>query len=142
MLDDEGVERAALSVWLAGDTLLRELNRDHRGLDEPTDVLSFPLEEGAADDGEPFPAPPDAAATGAPRELGDIAISLESAARQAEAAGRPLARELRHLALHGLLHLLGRDHQTPAEERELRALEERYLGAGIHDDGAAGDSEG
>jgi probable rRNA maturation factor len=141
------VERAALSVRLAGDELLRELNRAYRGLDEPTDVLSFPLEEGAAEDGEPFPAPPDAAEAGAPRELGDIAISVESAARQAEAAGRPLVRELRHLALHGLLHVLGHDHESPAEERELRALEERYLGAGIHDerahdDGAAGDREG
>jgi probable rRNA maturation factor len=133
LLDDEGVALGSLSVRLADDALLRELNRAHRGLDEPTDVLSFPLEEDAAEGGEPFPAPagapPDAA-----RELGDIAISVETAARQAAAAGRPLDRELRHLALHGLLHLLGHDHASPAEERALRAVEERYLGAGIHDD--------
>lgn len=134
----------ALSVRLAGDALLHELNRTHRDLDEPTDVLSFPLEEGAAEEGRAFPVAPDAADGAGARELGDIAISVETAARQAAAAGRALDAELRHLALHGLLHLLGRDHESAAEERELRAIEERYLGAGIHDDApdAPGDAAG
>ena len=128
--------RAALSLRLCGDAELRELNRTFRGIDEPTDVLSFPL-EGERAGGVPFPRPP---AEREARELGDIAISVERAARQAERAGRPLSLELRHLALHGALHLLGHDHESPSGERALRAREERHLGAAVHDgpDRAAG----
>ncbi len=122
---------AAISVRLSGDRALRELNRSFRGLDEPTDVLSFPAGEEAASGAAPFPGAPDPAAA---RELGDIAISVERAAAQAGRAGRSLALELRHLALHGALHLLGHDHGDPASERALRAREERHLGAAIHDE--------
>ena len=121
---------AAIAVRLADDRALRELNRTFRGLDEPTDVLSFPLDEEAGTDAAPFPAAPEAAAA---RELGDIAISVERAAAQARRAGREVALELRHLALHGALHLLGHDHGSPAAARALRAREERHLGAAIHD---------
>lgn len=130
LLAEERVARGALSVRFAGDELLHHLNRAYRGLDEPTDVLSFPLEEEAADGKEPFPAGPGALPV---RELGDIAISVERAARQAAAAGRSLSRELRHLALHAALHLLGHDHEGSEQLRALRAREERLLGTDIHD---------
>ncbi len=113
---------AAVTVLLATDDRLRELNRDHRGLDEPTDVLSFPAEEGDA-----FPAPP-----GEPRYLGDIAVSLAAIARQARAAGLDPALELAHVVVHGLLHLLGHDHETPEDDAAMRAREEALLGAAIH----------
>ena len=134
LVDEEGGGAVALSVRLADDAALRDLNRSFRGLDEPTDVLSFPLEEAAAGD-VAFPRAPGEQVA---RELGDIVISVQWAARQAEQAGRPLPLELRHLALHGALHLLGHGHEGASEERALRAREERHLGAAIHDEPAGG----
>lgn len=97
-----------VDILLAGDATLRRLNRDFRGKDQPTDVLSFP----------------------APQELaaihgGDLAISLATARRQAKEHGHELADELRILILHGMLHLAGMDHETDrgqmaARESELR----------------------
>jgi len=113
---------AAVTVLLATDERLRALNRDHRGLDEPTDVLSFPAEEGDA-----FPAPPEE-----PRYLGDIALSLSAIERQARAAGLESALELAHVVVHGLLHLLGYDHETPDDDAAMRAREEALLGPAIH----------
>jgi probable rRNA maturation factor len=113
---------AAATVLLATDERLRELNRAHRGLDEPTDVLSFPAEEGEA-----FPAAP-----GEPRYLGDIAVSLPATVRQATAAGLEPQLELAHVMAHGLLHLLGHDHETPADDAAMRAREEALLGPAIH----------
>ena len=127
VLDDQGVTRGALSVRMLDDDSLQDLNRTHRGIDEPTDVLSFAAEEGVR-----FPTLPSGT-----RELGDIVISVETAARQAVAAGRTLDLELRHLALHGLLHLLGQNHEGLTETHLLRTLEERYLGEGIHDEAPA-----
>ena len=124
VLDDQGVTRGALSVRMLDDDSLQNMNRTHRGFDEPTDVLSFAAEEGTR-----FPMLPSGT-----RELGDIVISVETAARQAVAAGRTLVLELRHLALHGLLHLLGHNHEGVTETHLLRTLEERYLGEGIHDE--------
>jgi probable rRNA maturation factor len=101
--------RGTLTVALVGDRRMRALNRAWRGKDAPTDVLSFP----AGDD--PGPA----------RHLGDLVISRDTAARQARAEGHPLGTELRVLALHGLLHLLGYDHERDSGrmariERRLR----------------------
>ncbi len=93
-----------ISVVLAGDRLLQRLNRDYRGRDRPTDVLSFP------GDGE----------SGG---LGDIVISVETAARNARALGRSLPQELDVLALHGLLHVLGYDHET--DDGTMKRLERR-----------------
>lgn len=110
-----------LTIRISGDELLQQLNRDHRGIDEPTDVLSFP----ASDD--EFPGDPDEA-----RYLGDIAISLPAARRNAEATGTPLARELEHLVTHGVLHLVGYDHESEADTAAMRAREVELLGDWVH----------
>ena len=105
VLDDLAVEGAcSLSVCIVGDDEIRRLNRDHRGLDEVTDVLSFPV------DGLD-PLPPDME-----RELGDVVISIAQARRQAAEAGVTEVEELTSLVVHGVLHLAGFDHETDAGE--------------------------
>jgi len=96
-----------LSVALVDDPTIHELNRTYRHKDKPTDVLAFPLQEGIS--GEPVGM------------LGDVIVSIETARRQAARHRRPLLAELTMLLAHGLLHLLGHDHQTDAEEREMTA---------------------
>ncbi len=117
VMEGESVpEGRALAVLLTGDDELRRLNREFRGIDEPTDVLSFPDEST-----EEF--------IGGAAALGDIAISLETATRQAVAANRTVDREVSHLLLHGMLHLCGHDHEDGPEEAErMREREEKYLG--------------
>jgi len=113
-----GRPRATLSLVLADDALVRALNRDFRESDKATDVLSFGL------------AAPEALADPSARVfLGEIYISVETARRQARASRRPYAREVAHLALHGILHLLGHDHAKAAERRRMRAEERRLLRA-------------
>ena len=129
VLENEVVEDgAAFSIVLAGDTWLHELNLEHRDVDAPTDVLSFRAEEG-----EVFPGAPDLEE---PRYLGDIAISVETARWQAAEAGLTLGEELGHLAVHGVFHILGYDHETPEEDAALRAKEEALLGPRIHASGS------
>ena len=115
VLEGEGADADALLTVLVGDDeILRDLNRRFLGIDAPTDVLAFP-------DGEPLP--------GEPADLGDIAISLPTAARQADAHGHPLGAELAHLLVHGILHLCGYEHERGGEEAaRMRAREESYLG--------------
>lgn len=115
VLEGEGADAGALLTVLMGDDeILRDLNRRFLGVDAPTDVLAFP-------DAEPLP--------GEPADLGDIAISLPMAMRQAEEHGRPLGAELAHLLVHGILHLCGYEHeQGGAEAARMRAREESYLG--------------
>lgn len=129
-LSREGIE---LSIALVNDEAIRELNRSFRRKNKPTDVLAFPMSDSPALD---FPEPakrrsPKKAAydaLGASTQklrsglLGDVILSVETARRQAEANSRPLLAELTMLLAHGLLHLLGYDHQTDAEEREMKAL--------------------
>jgi len=100
-----------VSLVLAGDRLLRRLNRDYRGKDRPTDVLSFPGDGGEAG-------------------LGDVVISVETAGRNARRLGRSLLQELDVLALHGFLHVLGHDHETDdgTMDRLERRLRRRLLG--------------
>lgn len=110
----------AVTVALVSDGVIRRLNLRHRGVDRPTDVLSFPAEDGWRD-GRWAPAHPAAR----PRLLGDVVIALGVAGRQARAAGHAVETELRVLALHGVLHLVGYDHERDAEgmarvERRLR----------------------
>jgi probable rRNA maturation factor len=109
-------------LTLTGDAHLREYNRRYRGLDEPTDVLAFAAQEEPRD--QRFQAPP-----GTEDWLGDIVISLPRARRQAREAGHPVNDEVRLLAVHGFLHLLGYDHQGPVEETAMSALTDRILGS-------------
>ncbi|HTV93770.1 MAG TPA: rRNA maturation RNase YbeY [Verrucomicrobiae bacterium] len=106
---------AAISLTLVDDAAIREINREHRGMDQPTDVLSFSL--------EPEPFVPEVL-------LGDIVISLETAQRQAAEYDAPLQREVERLMIHGLLHVLGHDHMEPQERHAMEA-EERRLAAVI-----------
>lgn len=100
-----------LSVALVGDEDIRRLNGRYRSLDEPTDVLSFPVEK-------PLPS--------GRRIIGDVIISVEKAARQARQRRRSLDDELEVLLIHGILHNLGYDHErSPEDELEMRALERR-----------------
>lgn len=99
--------------------MIHDLNRDHRGIDRPTDVLSFSQLEG--EELAPLPG-------GQPVPLGDIVISLERCAAQALEFGHSFGRELGFLVAHGMLHLLGYDHQTPEEEAAMVAQTEEILG--------------
>lgn len=109
MLEALDLSDAELSVLLTDDQRIQELNRSHRGKDKPTDVLAFPLDE------------TEAATGGGPRLLGDVVISLDTAARQARGRRRPLQDEVRFLLAHGLLHLLGYDHDTPRKKKHMSA---------------------
>ncbi|MBV8600672.1 MAG: rRNA maturation RNase YbeY [Candidatus Eremiobacteraeota bacterium] len=110
LLEAVGRPDATLSLSLVDDAAIRELNRRFRGKDEPTDVLSFPLDEGDL--------------------LGDIAISVETARRQAADYDAPLEREIERLLIHGILHLLGHDH-LERDERTRMEKEERRLATAI-----------
>jgi probable rRNA maturation factor len=111
-----------VSVLVTDDAALHELNRDYRGVDAPTDVLSFAAEEGGPD-APAFVLPPDA-----PRYLGDIAISYERVSAQAAEYGHSRERELAYLTAHGVLHLLGYDHERGADDAAtMRAREEATM---------------
>jgi probable rRNA maturation factor len=112
--------RGAVTVALVGDTRMRTLNRVWRGVNRPTDVLAFPSGEGAG-----APRGLRAGHQAEPAPLGDIVIAVGVARRQARRIGHPLAAELRVLALHGLLHLAGYDHER--DRGEMRRLEQRLL---------------
>lgn len=114
VLDRMGLPEAELSVVICTDAFIQPLNRDYRGLDKPTDVLSFSQREGEeADPDDPM--------------LGDVIISLDTAQRQAQERGHGLAVEVRVLLVHGILHLLGYDHEVDAEAEEMEALERDVL---------------
>jgi len=108
-----------LSVVLTGDEAIRQLNRSFRGKDRPTDVLSFPqLEHRPSSGGLQLPH------AILPRPLGDVVISVDTALRQAIRMAVPLEFRLRSLLIHGVLHLLGYDHErSRAEARRMFALE-------------------
>jgi len=114
-----------VSLVLVDDERMAELNRRYRGVEGTTDVLSFPMLEEGWDE-------PDAPDSGEEVLLGDIVISVPRALAQAEMYGHSLERELAFLTVHGLLHLLGYDHQTPEEEAEMRRRQREVLaGLGI-----------
>lgn len=108
---------AEMSVTSVDDRAMRKLNRRHRGKDKTTDVLSFGY-EGAAD----FPVP-----AKAPRVLGDVFISLPQVRRQAKRIGRSPRQEFAIVVVHGALHLMGFDHDTPARERRMFGLQHEIL---------------
>lgn len=132
-LHAEGVRHACgVSVLVSDDAMLQSLNHEYRGIDAPTDVLSF-AEEAAG-----FVLPP-----GMPRPLGELAISYERVLAQAAEYGHTPDRELAFLTVHGTLHLLGYDHERGAADdaamRERQRLIMGQLGLGRDDDPGAGD---
>jgi probable rRNA maturation factor len=120
LLAAAGEEDASLSLSLVTDRAIRELNRIHRGKDAPTDVLSFPL----LGEEDPTLGP------GGERLIGDVVISVETARRQAAGYDAPLQHELYRLLIHGILHVLGHDHED-AGERAAMETEERRLANAI-----------
>lgn len=104
---------AELSLVFVDNASMQAYNRDYRGLDEPTDVLSFPSGEIDPDSDAPY--------------LGDIILSYPKAQAQAEAGGHPLAEELQLLAVHGVLHLLGHDHYEDDEKAAMWAAQDNIL---------------
>ena len=134
VLDQVLPEQACeLSLVIADDDTLKRLNREYRGLDEVTDVLSFSSTHSGHWEGEgeppttagdevPFVLPPQE-----PRHLGDIIISLPQAARQASPGPSGLEAELAQLVVHGILHLLGFDHLDAQEEASMRTKERELL---------------
>ncbi len=121
---------------LVDDAGIAALNADWRGKAGPTDVLAFAAQDEALDDAPPMPMPSGfegddgaEASEASPLELGDIVISVETAARQAGEHGHDLARELLFLASHGLLHLLGWDHPDDASLAAMLARQEALLAA-------------
>jgi probable rRNA maturation factor len=106
--------RTEVSVVLADDALIRRLNRQWRRIDRATDVLSFP-----AYDERPPPR--------APMLMGDVVLAFETVAREAQEQGKSLADHMRHLVVHGVLHLMGYDHEAPDEAERMEALETEVL---------------
>ena len=112
---ETGAEGASeLSVVFSDDAHIRALNAGWRGKDKPTNVLSFP----AFSFPKGGPLPP---------MLGDIVLASETVAREAALEDKPLANHITHLVIHGLLHLLGHDHETDAEAEEMEAIERAAL---------------
>jgi len=112
---------AEMSLVITGQERMRELNRTYRGIDEPTDVLSFyvlPVEEKPDSAAPSFVAPPDGML-----HLGEVIISYPQAAIQAAENRHPVEREITILIIHGVLHLLGYDHDTPEREQQMKARE-------------------
>jgi probable rRNA maturation factor len=115
------LRRVGVSIVLSNDAAVREMNRTWRGQDKPTNVLSFPFEAPVGmPDAEPY--------------LGDVILALETVEREADDMELPVAHHLQHLVLHGLLHLLGFDHDTDAAAQRMERLETKLLaGLGIAD---------
>jgi probable rRNA maturation factor len=115
-----------VSIVFCDNAYIQALNAQFRGIDRPTDVLSFPAEETDPDSGV--------------RYLGDVIISYPQACAQAKEAGNLVNSEISMLVIHGILHLLGYDHQTPEEKAEMWKLQTETLNSlGIHMDKFTGD---
>lgn len=111
MLGTLGLGNSELSILLTNDRLIQTINRNHRDKNKPTDVLSFPQCE--------FRSPEVPRSSSSIAILGDVVISLETAARAARARRRTLLEEVRFLLAHGILHLVGYDHATPPEKKQM-----------------------
>lgn len=131
-----GLPAAGFLVSLLGcsDARIAVLNADFRGRPQPTNVLSWPSEERGAEMDGGAPARPRPGPPGDPAELGDIAIAWETCRAEAEAAGRPMADHVRHLLVHGVLHLLGYDHIRDKDAAVMEGLEVEILASlGVDD---------
>jgi len=113
MIEALGLGEAELSVLLCDDERITALNRDYRDTDRPTDVLSFPME--------------DELGTGEPRLLGDLVISIPTAARQGGRGAGALRQEVTRLLAHGVLHLTGETHETSSKLRTMERETERLI---------------
>jgi probable rRNA maturation factor len=112
------IARSELAIVLSDDSTIRGLNRTWRGLDKPTNVLSFPS--------------PESGSIESVSHLGDIVIAFETTAREAKEEGKPFADHLMHLTVHGYLHLLGYDHESDAEAAAMERIETDILaGLGV-----------
>ncbi|HHV59585.1 MAG TPA: rRNA maturation RNase YbeY [Clostridiaceae bacterium] len=114
-----------ISVYLVDDEYIREVNRDYRNIDRPTDVLSFPLLE--IDHGSFTPSESDFDLDQNLLVLGDIIISIETAIKQSELYGHSFEREITFLLTHGVFHLLGFDHVNPEDEKLMMGMQENVL---------------
>jgi probable rRNA maturation factor len=132
--DAPGVVEVA--VRLTDDAEVQRLNRDYRGKDKPTNILSFPMHDPGRVEGVLAEADVDVL-------LGDLALAAETIAAEAEEKGIPIGQHVAHLLVHGTLHLLGHDHEDDASAERMEALETRILaGLGIADPYRDGDSAG
>jgi probable rRNA maturation factor len=130
LLSEIGEAGSSVSLSFVRDPAMRALNRAHRGKDAPTDVLSFPLFAPAEFARAAGPTRPLARADdGAERMLGDIVVSVDTAARQAADYDADLDREVRRLLIHAVLHLAGHDHLEPGERAVMEAEERRLADA-------------
>ncbi len=113
-----------MGLVITNQTRVQELNRTYRGVDRPTDVLAFYMtpEEGQGVEPAPFVVPPDGFI-----HLGEVIISYPQAAIQAQEHRHPVAKELAILIVHGVLHLLGYDHERPEQKRKMSAKEQAVL---------------
>ncbi|MGA1796639.1 MAG: rRNA maturation RNase YbeY [bacterium] len=109
-----GLQTQEVSILFVSDRYVRRLNKCYRGIDQPTDVLAFSMREGEWTDIQP-------------QLLGDVVISVETAARQAKEVGHSLDRELTILLVHGILHLLGYDHMEKRDAERMQAQERVVL---------------
>jgi probable rRNA maturation factor len=116
-ISDADVGNTEIAVMLTDDAGIRTLNNNWRGIDKPTNVLSFPALQPTGPIGEDDP----------PRMLGDIAIAYETMRHEADEAQKPFEHHLSHLTVHGFLHLIGYDHETDDEAEEMEALETEIL---------------
>ncbi len=112
-----GPEEAEVSLMLVDDKRIHELNREYRGVDRSTDVLSFALQDETDEPDSEFED----------EMLGDIVISVERAREQAGDYGHSFEREIVYLAVHGTLHLLGYDHEEESDKQEMRSKEEEVM---------------
>lgn len=113
--DRHSTRGGEVSILLSDDSAVRDINRQFRGLDKPTNVLSFPAADTPATQGQ------------LGSHLGDIVIAYETLRRECEAEDRLFLHHLAHLTVHGFLHLIGYDHETDAQADEMEALESRIM---------------
>jgi probable rRNA maturation factor len=122
LVSEKAGSRVELGLVIASQEKVWELNRSYRGRDEPTDVLAFSTTEEIGADSPSFITPPDGV-----QHLGEVIISYPQAVIQAAEHQHPVQREVALLVIHGVLHLLGYDHDEPEPERRMRARETEIL---------------
>ncbi|KTD88348.1 rRNA maturation RNase YbeY [Paenibacillus etheri] len=124
----EGIDQGEVALTFVDNTRIHELNLEYRGIDRPTDVLSFAMNESGEDELDIiYEVEEGEALEDVPDVLGDIIISVTRAQEQADEYGHSLERELGFLFVHGFLHLLGYDHQDEASEAEMMSKQENVL---------------